>query len=33
MQYAKIHTNYGLQRLVQAETIGVTENKIYIVAI
>jgi hypothetical protein len=33
MQYAKIHTNYGLQRLAQSKTIAVTENKIDIVAI
>lgn len=33
MQYAKIHTNHGLQRLAQSETIVVTENKIEIVAI
>lgn len=33
MAYATIHTNYGLQRLAQAETTGVTENNINLVAI
>ncbi|WVQ02358.1 hypothetical protein kpS2_23 [Klebsiella phage KpS2] len=30
MAYAIIHTNYGLQRLAQAEIIGVNENNIHI---
>lgn len=33
MAYATMHASYGLQRMAQAEAIGVTENKIYIVAI
>lgn len=33
MAYATIHTSYGLQRLAQDETKGVTENNINLVAI
>ncbi|WPJ55670.1 hypothetical protein RCIP0095_00020 [Klebsiella phage RCIP0095] len=33
MAYAKVHNNYGLQRLAQDETKGVTENNINLVAI
>lgn len=33
MAYATIHTNYGLQRLAQAETKGVNENKTHLVVI
>lgn len=33
MAYATIHTSYGLQRLVQAETTGVDKNNIHFVAI
>ena len=32
MAYSTIHTNYGLQKLAQAETTGVYENNIDIVA-
>ena len=33
MAYTTIHTNYGLQRLAQDQTTGVTENNINLVAI